>query len=78
MTDNERIEAIAASIMRYLGIRPQSADTLEGIHRWWVEWGDQEAPPLLTEKALHKLEASGQLESTQIAGRLIWRLPRRL
>ncbi|MDN3579020.1 hypothetical protein QWZ03_19820 [Chitinimonas viridis] len=78
MTDNERIEAIAASIMRYLGIRPQSADTLEGIHRWWVEWGDQEAPPLLTEKALHMLEASGQLESTQIAGRLIWRLPKRL
>lgn len=77
MTDNERIEAIAASVMRYLGIRPQSADTLEGIHRWWVEWGDQEAPPMLTEKALHMLEASGQLESIQIAGRLIWRLARR-
>lgn len=75
-TEAERIEAICTAIMRYLGIRPQSADTVEGIHRWWIDWHDDEAPIDLTDAALQLLLERGEMEQTHIAGRAIWRLRR--
>ncbi len=73
MTDIEQAETIAAAILRYLRIRPEAADTLEGIHHWWIEWETQEEPIAQTELALNLLLKRGYLECKEIAGRQIWR-----
>lgn len=44
MIDSDPIDRISAAIMDYLAIRPQAADSLEGIHHWWINWAGQEAP----------------------------------
>ncbi len=74
MTDLERAETIAAAILRYLRVRPGAADSLEGIHRWWIDWGEQEEPIDCTEQALNLLVERGYMECKTIAGRKIWRL----
>ncbi|QNM95351.1 hypothetical protein [Chitinimonas koreensis] len=74
--DLDAVEAVAAAILRYLTIRPQAADTLEGIHRWWIDWAAGEESPELTERALDALVGRGQLECVEIAGRRIWRAAR--
>ncbi|RQO54794.1 hypothetical protein DBR47_22265 [Paucibacter sp. KBW04] len=33
---NNRVEALAATISRYIKARPQACDTLDGICDWWI------------------------------------------
>ena len=35
--DDERVDGIADEIERYVNTRLDSADTLEGIAKWWIE-----------------------------------------
>lgn len=72
----EQVEAVAESILRYLRVRPQAADTMDGIHQWWIDWGDGEQSPATTEQALQHLIARGELEHVDIGGRRIWRARR--
>lgn len=73
MTETERIEHIATAILHYLAIRPNAADTTEGIHHWWIDWGAQEEPMAITEMALKLLLERGQIGYRELGGRRIWR-----
>ncbi|MBV1776681.1 heme-binding protein [Burkholderiaceae bacterium DAT-1] len=71
-----RIAEIADAIQSYLNLRPGAADTLEGIHQWWIDWGRHEASPALTQLALERLLARGVMERWQLGGRVLWRRSR--
>ena len=66
----------ANAIMSYLGAHPDSADTVEGIHQWWIRWPDIPESILVTAAALAQLERAGRIEKQRIGNREIWRLPR--
>lgn len=72
MDMNNRVEMIASAIRRYLAGHPQAADTRDGIHRWWIDWGDEEESPELTAQALQLLADRGQMECVEIANRRVW------
>lgn len=62
----------AAAIQRYLEDRPESSDTLEGIHHYWIRTRGDESMEL-TQAALDYLKAAGFIESTTIGSRELWR-----
>jgi hypothetical protein len=64
---------VETAIREYLRERPDSADTLEGIHRWWIRWPDRPESPALTEIALERLEADGLLERFRVGDNVVWR-----
>lgn len=64
---------VETAIREYLRERPDSADTLEGIHRWWIRWPDRPESPALTEIALERLEAEGLLERFRVGDNVVWR-----
>ncbi len=63
----------ANEILAYLQARPAAADTLEGIHRWWIRWPGPEESLAVSEAALKRLEASGEMRQAQVGSRLLWR-----
>lgn len=71
--DNELIEYIKTSIQKLLVERPESADTLDGIHRWWIQWPEVPESIDITRVALEQLELEGIVEALTIGGRQIWR-----
>jgi hypothetical protein len=62
--DSDSIAAVADSIRGYLRVRPRAADTVEGIHHWWIDWEGREHSPATT-------------EAVDIGGRQVWRACRR-
>lgn len=72
-TTHDDIAYAKESIRRYLETRPNSADTLEGIHQWWINWPSY--PPIIevTLAALEQLQLEGFVESIKIGNQLIWR-----
>lgn len=74
--DQHIIDHAAAAIMAYLQRRPDSADTVEGIHQWWIDWQGQVEDPQVTLQALEQLEKDTQLERVRIGNRFLWRRPR--
>lgn len=76
--DQQLIERVAASILAYLEQRPASADTLDGIHRWWIDWAGRMESPEATLEALQLLERQQLVESVAIGNKVLWRRPRNL
>ncbi|WP_459950833.1 hypothetical protein [Denitratisoma sp. agr-D3] len=72
--DSTFIENLAIAIIDYLQRHPKSADTLSGIHAWWLP-SELALQPQLTEKALDLLVSRGQLESVTIGNNKIYRRP---
>lgn len=71
---DERLVAYAEQAIReFLERRPDSADTLEGIHRWWIDWPGLPESLVVTEVALERLQASGEIESFRIGNSVVWR-----
>ncbi|WP_039913265.1 hypothetical protein [Cellvibrio mixtus] len=73
---NKFIEHAIHAIQAHLSARPESADTLEGIHQWWIRHDGQEESIAITEQALQQLEDIGFVESFSIGNRKIWRRSR--
>ncbi|WP_222846709.1 hypothetical protein [Chitinolyticbacter meiyuanensis] len=73
MMDDALIDYVAQAICRYLQQRPASADTLEGVHAWWIEWPDLPEAPAVTLAALERLEQQGVVERRHIGNRELWR-----
>lgn len=73
--DENLILTIEAEVLAYLEARPASADTLEGIHRWWICWPGMEESISITEIALNRLQARGLLEQCRVGTRMLWRKP---
>lgn len=71
--DDKLIQAAATAIEHYLTQRPAAADTLEGVHSYWIEW--QGIPELIavTEAALTQLQHAGFVECRMAGNRPIWR-----
>ncbi len=56
---------------------PSAADTVQGIHAWWVEWPEPAPHWDVTEAALGRLESEGVVERVAVeGGREIWRRAR--
>lgn len=67
------IAAAAQAIREYLTARPGAADTVEGIHAYWIQWGDNPEMIEVTEAALLELEEAGFVEHVVAGGRWLWR-----
>lgn len=76
MNDDALIEAIAASIQRYLCEHPASADTAEGVQQFWLGGIAHEVSLAMTQAALASLERRGALEGVQMGRHRLWRLRR--
>lgn len=71
--DEKSTQAVADAIRNYLSARPAAADTVEGIHQYWISWGDVPEPIDVTEAALLHLEQAGFVERTLAGTREVWR-----
>lgn len=71
--NNHEIEYAKNAIQQFLADRPESADTLEGIHNWWIRWPELPEHISVTLAALEQLEALGIMEATVVGQRTIWR-----
>ncbi|MBI3897245.1 MAG: hypothetical protein HY308_02995 [Gammaproteobacteria bacterium] len=58
----------AEVIQRYLDVRPNAAETVEGVAKWWLARQRYNESIELTQQALDYLEANGQVVKFQLAG----------
>ncbi|MFZ6676827.1 hypothetical protein [Undibacterium sp. Tian12W] len=70
------LEFIMKSIRQYLQMRPDSADTEEGIARFWIDWQGEPLQISMVSQALENMRNAGELESHNVGGRTIWRARR--
>jgi hypothetical protein len=69
----EVVRAIARAIHCYVIAHPDAADTLDGIHRWWLLPTLHEESILRVEEAVEQLVAEGVLRSiSREDGRVIY------
>jgi hypothetical protein len=62
------IAETAAAIERYLHARPQAAETVEGIARWWLHRQRYDDSVEVVQQALDLLVSRGTVERLAIAG----------
>ena len=68
------IQSSMNSIRRHVEVHPNAADTLEGIHHYWIEWPTSQLPHIsCTFVALTELETEGLMERFQFSNRELWR-----
>ena len=70
---SNKLSGIAESILEYLKQHPASADTKEGIARWWVMQQHLQEQVLLVEAELDNLVKQGRIDHSVLAGRTIYR-----
>ena len=70
---SNKLSGIAESILEYLKQHPASADTKEGIARWWVMEQHLQEQVLLVEAELDDLVDKGLIDQSVLAGRTIYR-----
>ncbi|AJK50083.1 hypothetical protein [Burkholderia plantarii] len=70
------IQHVAAQIAQYLQMNPAAADTVEGIHHFWVGAQTAQQSLELTQAALDYLLARGEVARVPIGNRMLWRAPR--
>jgi hypothetical protein len=63
-----RLDTLLAEIVRYLRENPRAADTLDGIHDWWLRDARLHCPREVTQQAVDLLVARGLLSRVQLAG----------
>lgn len=73
MNEEHIIDFAASAIRQYLSEHPASADTLEGIHRWWIRWPGREESSLITLAALERLERLNEVEQIKFGSSVLWR-----
>lgn len=68
------VNSVADAIVAFLAAHPQAADTVEGIHQFWISYpGEVSLSVAVTLEALEQLEADGQLERVTLGQRTVWR-----
>lgn len=70
------VQHVAALIAQYLQRRPAAADTVEGVHYFWVGAQGEELPLDIAQAALDLLLARGEVARVPIGNRVLWRAPR--
>lgn len=77
MHEDNDIAEVAKKIIRYLRIRPEAADTVEGVARWWLRQQRFDESFDLVEKALERLRREGVVIRTVTrSGNTIYRRSR--
>lgn len=72
--DTEKIDAIAQSIKRYLGSRPQASETVEGVAKWWLIQQRYNDSLEQVQQALEYLEQKGDVSRVLLAdGRVVFK-----
>jgi len=74
--EQEDISEMAQALLRYLKKHPSSADTKEGIVRWWVLEQHLQEQIIIVENELNKLVQRGLVEKSDLTGRAIYRAAR--
>jgi hypothetical protein len=74
--DHTPTDFAEAAIRDHLARFGNSADTLDGVHQWWIRWESFPDHISVTERALARLQASGLVECVRMGGGEIWRLRR--
>lgn len=69
--------AVADAIASHLAAHPASADTVEGIHQWWLRPLGLDHSIEVTARALELLAMEQVVECRRIGQRNLWRLHRR-
>ena len=67
------IQTAMNSIRRYVEVHPNAADTIEGIHYYWIDWPTPLPHINCTFVALTELETEGLMERFPVANRELWR-----
>ncbi len=75
--NDEVIRHVAVRIARYLAEFPAAADTVEGVHRFWIDAHDACESLEITLAALESLLAQDAIARVAVGNRTLWRLPRR-
>ena len=74
MVESPEASAIAEAILRYLGMHPDAADSVDGIADWWMRTMRVETNVEAVEEALRKLHRDGLVaRATLPDGRVIYR-----
>lgn len=58
---------VQGAVRSYLLLRPQAADTLVGIHQWWLPDSMRSAPIELIKLALTDMVARGELRCVALS-----------
>ena len=74
--DEQLVAFAEAAIRDFLAERPDSADTLDGVHRWWIRWPGLAESHVITQIALEHLETAGVVESFKVGNSILWRRQR--
>lgn len=61
-TNEDKLDAVAREIARYLADHPAAADSAEGIRRWWLLRQRFDEAAEQVQRALDQLEAAGQVK----------------
>lgn len=73
MSMEDLLRFVKDEIAHYVDARPESADTLEGIHQWWIQWPGAAESMSVTLAALEQLERDGLMQGVRLGNRDIWR-----
>ncbi|UQN05400.1 hypothetical protein [Deinococcus sp. QL22] len=73
--DEDLTRFASNEIINYVNAHPDSADTVNGIHQWWIQWPDAAGSLQVTVTALEQLQWDGLMEMVPIGdgGRILWR-----
>ncbi|HTH74950.1 MAG TPA: hypothetical protein VL635_11140 [Trinickia sp.] len=74
--NDELIEHVAAYIARYLEHNPAAADTVEGVHAFWIGAQCAQESIDVTQAALEYLLERGAIANVPIGNRVLWRATR--
>ncbi|WP_123067697.1 hypothetical protein [Massilia aurea] len=74
--DQNAIDVAERAILSYLEQHPAGADTIEGVHHWWMSGAQHPEHIGVTECALARLRDAGRVEAVRLGDRIIWRLGR--
>ncbi len=58
----------AKTIERYLAVRPNAAETVEGVAKWWLSRQRHDESIEIAQQALDYLESRGQVVRFHLAG----------
>lgn len=63
-------------IIIHITKEPNAADTVEGIHYYWIDWGGLPESIFITQASLNCLKDHGVMESFKLGNNILWRKAR--
>ena len=68
------VREVAIAIAAYVAAYPRAADTVEGVHQWWLVPRAAEHTLQTTQLALEQLESEGLMERHVFLRGTLWRM----